>query len=182
MVSTDVQARHRAHDLARSRGAIHLAYRRARRQKYAYPSFLLDDFQAQRSPDGRYRTTPLKGLFTRTKGGFYHDGRFADSAAVIDHYDGFLRLGLEGREKADLQEFLKSLQGAVPSSFHFFPQLLEQSLDTKIGSRELVHEDVLCRRPLRGAGQQLVDSSDLRNQFRSVHRAFQSMRDGWTRA
>jgi cytochrome c peroxidase len=69
----------------------------------------IDEFQAQRSPDGRYRTTPLKGLFTRPKGGFYHDGRFADYAAVIDHYDGFLRLGLAGREKADLQEFLKSL-------------------------------------------------------------------------
>ena len=61
-----------------------------------------DDFQSQRSPDGRYRTTPLKGLFARKKGGFYHDGRFADYAAVIRHYDGFLRLGLEDREKADL--------------------------------------------------------------------------------
>ena len=62
----------------------------------------IDDFQSQRSPDGRYRTTPLKGLFARKKGGFYHDGRFADYAAVIRHYDGFLRLGLEDREKADL--------------------------------------------------------------------------------
>ncbi len=69
----------------------------------------VDDFQSGRSPDGRYRTTPLKGLFTRQKGGFYHDGRFANYAAVIDHYDGVLRLGLDSREKADLQEFLKSL-------------------------------------------------------------------------
>ena len=69
----------------------------------------IDDFQSQRSPDGRYRTTPLKGLFARKKGGFYHDGRFADYAAVIRHYDGFLRLELEDREKADLEEFLKSL-------------------------------------------------------------------------
>jgi len=69
----------------------------------------IDDFQAQRSPDGRYRTTPLKGLFARQKGGFYHDGRFADYAAVIDHYDRFLRLGLDDRERSDLQEFLKSL-------------------------------------------------------------------------
>ena len=37
----------------------------------------IDDFQAKRSPDGRYRTTPLAGLFAHTKGGFYHDGRFA---------------------------------------------------------------------------------------------------------
>ena len=69
----------------------------------------IDDFQSGRSPDGRYRTTPLKGLFTRKKGGFYHDGRFADYTAVIDHYDGFFRLGLSSGEKADLQEFLKSL-------------------------------------------------------------------------
>jgi len=69
----------------------------------------VDDFQAKRSPDERYRTTPLRGLFAHAKGGFYHDGRFADYAAVIDHYDGFLRLGLDGREKSDLQQFLKSL-------------------------------------------------------------------------
>ena len=37
----------------------------------------IDDFQANRSPDRRYRTTPLQGLFVREKGGFYHDGRFA---------------------------------------------------------------------------------------------------------
>ena len=40
----------------------------------------IDDFQASRSPDQRYRTTPLAGLFTRQKGGFYHDGRFANCA------------------------------------------------------------------------------------------------------
>jgi hypothetical protein len=27
----------------------------------------IDDFQANRSPDRRYRTTPLKGLFVRQK-------------------------------------------------------------------------------------------------------------------
>ena len=69
----------------------------------------IDDFQARRSPDGQYRTTPLKGLFTRSKGGFYHDGRFPDLAAVISHYDGVLRLQLTAAERADLQEFLKSL-------------------------------------------------------------------------
>jgi hypothetical protein len=69
----------------------------------------IDGFQAERSPDGQYRTTPLKGLFTRSKGGFYHDGRFADYAAVVDHYDQFMRLELAAREKTDLAEFLKSL-------------------------------------------------------------------------
>jgi hypothetical protein len=33
----------------------------------------IDDFQATRSPDRRYRTAPLKGLWTHQKGGFYHD-------------------------------------------------------------------------------------------------------------
>jgi hypothetical protein len=69
----------------------------------------IDDFQAHRSPDGRYRTTPLRGLFVRAKGGFYHDGRFGDYAAVVDHYDGVFKLGLAAQEKTDLIEFLKSL-------------------------------------------------------------------------
>lgn len=37
----------------------------------------IDDFQANRAPDRRYRTSPLAGLFSHQKGGFYHDGRFA---------------------------------------------------------------------------------------------------------
>jgi hypothetical protein len=69
----------------------------------------IDDFQAKRSPDGRYRTTPLGGLFTRTKGGFFHDGRFATLADVVDHYDTFFKLNLSAAEKADLVEYLKSL-------------------------------------------------------------------------
>src|SRR5262249_3320792 len=69
----------------------------------------IDDFQSGRSPDGRYRTTPLKGLFTRKKGGFYHDGRFADYGAVVDHYDSFLRLGLGAGEKTDFQGVRKCL-------------------------------------------------------------------------
>src|ERR1051326_7517016 len=69
----------------------------------------IDDFQASRSPDGMYRTTPLRGLFVRAKGGFYHDGRFADYRAVVDHYDRHFRLGLTEAEKNDLVEFLKSL-------------------------------------------------------------------------
>ncbi|HXT40785.1 MAG TPA: hypothetical protein VN887_12300 [Candidatus Angelobacter sp.] len=69
----------------------------------------IDDFQANRSPDQRYRTTPLKGLFARAKGGFYHDGRFATLANVVNHYDGHLNTGLTDAEKADLVEYLKSL-------------------------------------------------------------------------
>ncbi len=70
----------------------------------------IDEFQASRSPDKRfYRTTPLRGLFARAKGGFYHDGRFADLPAVIGHYSRVLGLTLTEAEKADLIEYLKSL-------------------------------------------------------------------------
>jgi hypothetical protein len=69
----------------------------------------IDDFQASRSPDGHYRTSPLRGLWTHTKGGFYHDGRFPTLAAVINHYDSHFSLGLSAREKSDLTEYLKSL-------------------------------------------------------------------------
>ena len=69
----------------------------------------IDDFQAKRSPDERYRTTPLGGLHTRMKGGFYHDGRFATLADVVDHYDTFFGLKLSPGDKGDLVEYLKSL-------------------------------------------------------------------------
>ena len=69
----------------------------------------IDDFQANRSPDKRYRTTPLGGLFTRAKGGFYHDGRFADLGAVVDHYNNVFGLSLSSAEKSDLIQYLKSL-------------------------------------------------------------------------
>ena len=70
----------------------------------------IDDFQASRSPDRKfYRTAPLKGLFVRAKGGFYHDGRFADLNAVVGHYTRVLGLTLTSSESADLVEYLKSL-------------------------------------------------------------------------
>jgi hypothetical protein len=69
----------------------------------------IDSFQADRSPDGRYRTAPLRGLWTHAKGGFYHDGRFATLMDVINHYNSFMGLGLSAGEKADLEHYLKSL-------------------------------------------------------------------------
>jgi hypothetical protein len=69
----------------------------------------IDDFQSSRSPDGHYRTTPLKGLWTRMQGGFYHDGRFPTLESVVTHYNGHLALGLSAGEQADLVQYLKSL-------------------------------------------------------------------------
>jgi cytochrome c peroxidase len=69
----------------------------------------IDEFQSSRSPDGRYRTAPLRGLFAHTKGGFYHDGRFATLDEVVVHYDSVLALGLSAGQQSDLVEYLKSL-------------------------------------------------------------------------
>jgi hypothetical protein len=69
----------------------------------------IDSFQSDRSPDKRYRTTPLAGLFARAKGGYYHDGRFATLEDVIHHYDGRFGLSLTAQEIQDLVEFLKSI-------------------------------------------------------------------------
>jgi len=69
----------------------------------------IDDFQANRSPDNSYRTTPLRGLFAHMKRGFYHDGRFATLLDVVEHYNSFKRLDLSRQEKNDLVEYLKSL-------------------------------------------------------------------------
>jgi len=72
----------------------------------------IDSFQADRSPDLRYRTSPLKGLWTHTKGGFYHDGRFATLLDVVNHYNTHFGLGLTDAQKSDLVEYLKSLGDA----------------------------------------------------------------------
>jgi cytochrome c5 len=69
----------------------------------------IDDFQANRAPDKRYRTAPLKGLWSHQKGGFYHDGRFATLRDVVDHYDRYFNIGLTEADKADLIKYLLSL-------------------------------------------------------------------------
>jgi hypothetical protein len=70
----------------------------------------IDNFQAKRGPDRRYRTSPIGALSTHFKGGFYHDGRFADLNAVVDHYNACMDLGLTSSEKSDLIQYLVSLK------------------------------------------------------------------------
>jgi hypothetical protein len=67
-----------------------------------------DPFTAGRSPTGRYRTTPLEGMFARMKGGFYHDGRYPTLLSVVEHYDSCQNLGLTAGEKRDLVQYLRS--------------------------------------------------------------------------
>jgi hypothetical protein len=69
----------------------------------------VDDFQSNRAPDHAYRTAPLNGVWTHSKGGFYHDGRFATLADVVTHYDSCFSLGLTAQEQSDVVEYMKSL-------------------------------------------------------------------------
>ena len=78
----------------------------------------IDSFQADRAPDGLYKTMNLAGIFVReeglfmnpsNKGRFYHDGRFATLMDVVNHYNTLLHLGLTTQEKQDVIEYLKSL-------------------------------------------------------------------------
>jgi hypothetical protein len=73
----------------------------------------VDSFQADRGPTGSIGSTlvtpQLKGLWSRSKRGFFHDGRFATLLDLVGHYDSCFSLGLRADEKRDLVEFLKSL-------------------------------------------------------------------------
>ena len=69
----------------------------------------IDSFQADRSPTHGYRTSPLAGLWSHQKGGFFHDGRFATLGDVVNHYDTFFGLSLSSTEKRDLIQFLLSI-------------------------------------------------------------------------
>jgi mono/diheme cytochrome c family protein len=72
----------------------------------------IDSFQADRGPERKYVTTPLRALFDTQKihkGGFYHDGRFATLREVVEHYDRFLKLRLSDTQKNDLIEYLRSI-------------------------------------------------------------------------
>ena len=68
----------------------------------------IDSFAADRGPDGTYTIAPLQALFTRSKRGFYHDGRFKTLLDVVDHYDSCFELRLSAQQKTDVVEYLKS--------------------------------------------------------------------------
>jgi mono/diheme cytochrome c family protein len=62
---------------------------------------------AARSATGRYRTSPLRGIWQHPP--YFHDGSASTLLAVVNHYDQLFRLNLSAQQKADLVEFLKSL-------------------------------------------------------------------------
>jgi len=69
----------------------------------------IDRFEADRSPTHMYRTSPLAGLWTHQKGGFFHDGRFPTLLSVVQHYDATFHLGLTAQQEKDLVQYLLSI-------------------------------------------------------------------------
>ena len=74
---------------------------RSRRRSARDPAY------AARTATGKYRTTPLRGLWQHPP--YFHDGSAPDLLAVVNHYDQLFALNLTAAQKADLVEFLKSL-------------------------------------------------------------------------
>ncbi|HET7617825.1 MAG TPA: c-type cytochrome [Gemmatimonadaceae bacterium] len=66
-----------------------------------------DPRYAQRTATGKYRTSPLRGVWQHPP--YFHDGSAPDLLAVVNHYDRLFRLHLTPQQKADLVEYLKSL-------------------------------------------------------------------------
>jgi mono/diheme cytochrome c family protein len=66
-----------------------------------------DPAYALRTATGKYRATPLRGLWQHPP--YFHDGSAPDLLAVVNHYDQLFGLNLTAAQKADLVEFLKSL-------------------------------------------------------------------------
>lgn len=62
---------------------------------------------AHRGTTGKYRTTPLRALWQHPP--YFHDGSAATLRDVVEHYNGYLKLGLTEQQKRDLVEYLKSL-------------------------------------------------------------------------
>ncbi len=66
-----------------------------------------DPAYALRTATGKYRTTPLRGLWQHPP--YFHDGSAATLLDVVNHYDRHFGLQLTPAQKADLVEYLKSL-------------------------------------------------------------------------
>jgi mono/diheme cytochrome c family protein len=67
----------------------------------------MDSAYAARTTQKKYRTTPLRGLWQHAP--YFHDGSAKTLGDVVNHYVRVRSLNLSGRQKKDLEEYLKSL-------------------------------------------------------------------------
>ena len=67
----------------------------------------MDPAYAERTSQKRYRTTPLRGLWQHAP--YFHDGSAKTLEDVVKHYVRALNLQLSGKQRKDLEQYLKSL-------------------------------------------------------------------------
>ena len=67
----------------------------------------MDSAYAARTPTGRYRTTPLRGLWQHAP--YFHDGSAKTLEDVVEHYQKVKSIQLTRGQKRELVEYLKSL-------------------------------------------------------------------------
>ena len=73
-----------------------------------YPDVIgTDPVLASRSLTGKYRTTPLSGVWQHPP--YFHDGSADTLLDVVEHYNNHFALGLMQSEKDDLVQYLLSL-------------------------------------------------------------------------
>ncbi|HEX5059154.1 MAG TPA: c-type cytochrome [Kofleriaceae bacterium] len=63
--------------------------------------------EARRSATGKYRTTPLRGVWQHPP--YFHDGSAATLLDVVGHYNTVLGLSLTAEQQSDLEQYLRSL-------------------------------------------------------------------------
>jgi mono/diheme cytochrome c family protein len=84
-----------------------LQYTDANTRLHAPSDTGMDPTYANRSATKLYRTTPLRGLAFNAP--YFHDGSAATLADVVNHYNGYLHLGLTAQQQSDLVQYLKTL-------------------------------------------------------------------------
>ena len=67
----------------------------------------MDGAYAERTTTKRYRTTPLRGLWAHPP--YFHDGSAESLEDVVEHYVRVLGLQLTGRQRRDLEQYLRTL-------------------------------------------------------------------------
>jgi len=93
----------------------------------------IDDFEAKRSPTGKYRTTPLGGLFTRAKGGFYQQTggnwifKLTDNGKTAFRQD--IQLGRQNTDYYEVYSGLKPGDKVVTSSYENYGTMQELVLN-----------------------------------------------------
>jgi hypothetical protein len=79
----------------------------------------IDDFEADRASDRRFRTTSLNGLWTHMQRGVYHDGSFTTSLDVVTTMTRVSTWAFRLKDNSALVEYLKSLPSGEEAAHRY---------------------------------------------------------------